>query len=207
MKLPVAYYQTNDVVSIAKGLLGKYLLTNIQGQLTGGMISETEAYAGIHDRASHAYGGRRTNRTETMYRKGGICYIYLCYGIHYLFNVVTGDLDVPHAVLIRSIFPLIGVETMAKRTRKSNIDQTISNGPAKLTKALGISLLYNGISLDGNSIWIEERGIKITKSDIQITKRIGIEYADSDALLPYRFLLKQGMDIKKNALIKKPKRL
>ena len=197
MKLPVAYYQTNDVVSIAKGLLGKYLLTNIQGQLTGGMISETEAYAGIHDRASHAYGGRRTNRTEIMYRKGGICYIYLCYGIHYLFNVVTGDLDVPHAVLIRSIFPLIGVETMAKRTRKSNIDQTISNGPAKLTKALGISLLYNGISLDGNSIWIEERGIKITKSDIQITKRIGIEYADSDALLPYRFLLKQGMDIKK----------
>ena len=197
MKLPVSYYQTDDVVYLAKDLLGKFLLSNIQGQLTGGMIIETEAYAGIHDRASHAYGGRRTNRTETMYRKGGICYIYLCYGIHYLFNVVTGDLDVPHAVLIRSIFPLIGVETMAKRTRKSNIDQTISNGPAKLTKALGISLLYNGTSLDGNSIWIEERGINITKSDIQTTRRIGIEYADSDALLPNRFLLKQGMDIKK----------
>jgi DNA-3-methyladenine glycosylase len=189
VKLPASYYQTNDVVSLARDLLGKSLFTNIQGKLTGGIIAETEAYAGIHDRASHAYGGRKTKRTETMYHKGGISYIYLCYGIHYLFNVVTGDLNIPHAILIRSIFPSQGIETMLKRTGKKKFNSYISNGPGKLTKALGISILHNGIPLNGDTIWIEDNGIQIPNSDIQITKRIGIEYAGPDASLPYRFLL------------------
>ena len=144
MKLPISYYQTNDVVYVAKDLLGKFLITNIEGFVTGGMIIETEAYAGIHDQASHAYGDRKTNRTKVMYREGGVSYIYLCYGIHHLFNVVTGELNVPHAVLIRGIFPMFGLKTMLKRAEKNKADYTISNGPGKLTKAMGISLLYNG---------------------------------------------------------------
>ncbi len=189
MKLPISYYQTNDVVYLAKDLLGKFLITNIEGLVTGGMIVETEAYAGIHDLASHAYGDRKTNRTRVMYREGGVSYIYLCYGIHHLFNVVTGKLDVPHAVLIRGIFPMFGLKTMIKRTGKNKADYTISNGPGKLTKAMGISLLYNGALLTDDTIWIEDRRIRIDPFNIQATRRIGVDYAGSDAFLPYRFLL------------------
>jgi len=203
MKLPVSYYQNNDVVFLAKDLLGKILFTNINGKITAGMISETEAYAGIHDRASHAYGGRKTNRTKTMFQKGGVCYIYLCYGIHQLFNVVTGELNIPNAVLVRSVYPLIGIETILERTGKRISDDTISNGPGKLSKALGISLTYNGISLTGNTIWIEENNDSISASDIRVTKRIGIDYASADAALPYRFILKHELiKHKKSALSK-----
>ena len=107
MKIPLSFYQSDDVVFLARSLLGKSLLTFLDGKLTGGIITETEAYAGINDKASHAYGGRKTKRTEVMYREGGVCYVYLCYGIHYLFNVVTGKKDVPHAVLIRGISLLL----------------------------------------------------------------------------------------------------
>ena len=189
MKLPVSYYQSNDVVHLAKDLLGKFLITNIEGNLTGGIITETEAYAGIHDQASHAYGDRKTNRTKVMYQEGGVSYIYLCYGIHYLFNVVSGELDVPHAILIRSIFPVIGLRTMLKRTGKNKPDYKISDGPGKLTKALGITLEQNKYPLNSNLVWIEDRKIEIVSEYIQVTNRIGVEYAGSDATLPYRFLL------------------
>ncbi len=201
MKLALSYYQSNDVVHLAKDLLGKFLITNIDGNLSGGIITETEAYAGIHDQASHAYGDRKTHRTKVMYRQGGISYIYLCYGIHYLFNIVSGMINIPHAILIRGILPIFGIDTMLKRTTKNKPIYSISNGPGKLTKALGITDEHNGYPLDGELIWIEDREIKINLGDVQTTKRIGLDYAGSDAFLPYRFLLKQKK-CKKNVQLK-----
>src|ERR1017187_7820728 len=126
MKLKREFYLREDVVQIAKELLGKVLFTNIGGKITAGIITETEAYAGITDKASHAYNNRRTPRTETMYAEGGVAYVYLCYGIHHLFNVVTAQKDTPHAVLIRAIKPIEGIPAILKRRNKTKIDKTIA---------------------------------------------------------------------------------
>lgn len=187
------------MVLLAKRLLGKSLFTNINGKLTGGIITETEAYAGITDRASHAYGGRRTARTEIMFQQGGVSYVYLCYGIHYLFNVVTGEEGNPHAVLIRGIYPVIGIDEILRRRKKSRLTKDVSDGPGKLTQALGITLKQNGNKLDDDEVWIEEDGLKISDSDILISKRIGVDYAGEDADLPYRFQLDPNFLDKKNA--------
>jgi DNA-3-methyladenine glycosylase len=188
-KLPVSYYQQDDVVQLARSFLGKYLMTNIGGIITGGIITETEAYAGITDRASHAYNGLRSKRTETMYREGGISYIYLCYGMHHLFNIVTNKKDIPHAILVRGIFPVFGIEKMQQRTGKNISGYDLTNGPGKLTKALGITTKLNGTPLTGHTIWIEDRSITYHDSDISSGPRIGVAYAKEDALLPYRFVL------------------
>ena len=190
IKLKESFYLQDDVVMITRELLGKYLLTNIDGVLCVGIITETEAYAGTSDRASHAYGGKRSNRTEVMFHEGGIAYVYLCYGIHSLFNIVTNVENVPHAVLIRAIHPMSGIDEMLKRTKKSKTGSGLTNGPGKLSKALGIHHKPTGVSLSGNKIWLEDRGVKIDEKDILVTPRIGIDYAGDDALLPYRFLLK-----------------
>lgn len=187
------------MVLLAKRLLGKSLFTNINGKLTGGIITETEAYAGITDKASHAYGGRRTARTEIMFQQGGVSYVYLCYGIHYLFNVVTGEEGNPHAVLIRGIYPVIGIDEILRRRKKSRLTKDVSDGPGKLTQALGITLKQNGNKLDDDEVWIEEDGLKISDSDILISKRIGVDYAGEDADLPYRFQLDPNFLDKKNA--------
>jgi DNA-3-methyladenine glycosylase len=188
-KLPVSYYRQEDVVQLARSFLGKFLMTNIDGVLTGGIITETEAYAGVTDRASHAYGGLHSKRTETMYRDGGISYIYLCYGMHHLFNIVTNKEDIPHAVLVRGIFPVTGIKKMLERTGKKTAGHQLTNGPGKLTKALGITTKLDGTPLTGNTIWIEDRGIVCRDSDITAGPRIGVAYAKEDALLPYRFVL------------------
>jgi len=184
------------VVEIARDLIGKEIFTNFNGELTSGMISETEAYEGITDKASHAFSGRRTKRTETMFLEGGRSYVYLCYGIHSLFNIVTGTVDTPHAVLIRGIIPKAGIKIMKARTGKTSLIN-ISSGPGKLCKAMGISLIHNNISLLGNQIWIEGdgfsydiKGYEVEDYKIETTKRIGIDYAGDDALLPYRFVIK-----------------
>ncbi|NQU32754.1 MAG: DNA-3-methyladenine glycosylase [Bacteroidetes bacterium] len=196
-KLPISYYLHSDVVYIARSLLGKYLFSNIDNILTGGIITETEAYQGTTDKASHAYAGIRTNRTEIMYRQGGVAYVYLCYGIHYLLNVVTADLNIPHAVLIRAIYPTMGTNEMLVRTGKTKVDYNLSNGPGKLTKAMGIKKLHNGTSYHGNEIWIEDNKIAIKRMDIEAGPRIGVDYAGKDALLPYRFVFNYGDYIKK----------
>lgn len=197
MKLPLSYYSGNNVIKIARDLIGKEIFTNFNGQLTSGIISETEAYEGITDKASHAFGGKRTKRTETMFLDGGRSYVYLCYGIHSLFNIVTAAAGTPHAVLIRGIFPKIGINIMTSRTGKTSVSN-IANGPGKLCVALGIKSKHNNISLIEDQIWIEGDGfsydIKTYEIDdykIETTKRIGIDYAGADALLPYRFILKQ----------------
>jgi len=189
-KLPERYYRADNVVGIAQDLLGKYLFTNIGNVITGGVISETEAYAGEIDKGSHAYGGKRTRRTEIMYQSGGVSYVYLCYGVHHLFNVVTNVENIPHAILVRGIVPTIGTDLMLSRTKKRKVDYSISNGPGKLTKALGIDIDHNQLSLQENEIWIEDKGVCFSEADIHTTPRIGIDYAEEDALLPYRFVLK-----------------
>jgi len=189
MLLPKTYYLHHDVVFLAKDLIGKYLFTKIDRQLCGGIITETEAYKGIEDRACHAFGGRRTPRNEMMYAPGGVAYVYLCYGIHPLLNVVTNQQDTPDAILIRAIHATHGEELMLKRTGKSQMSPQVTDGPGKVTKALGITLADNGEPLQNKRIWIEDRGLDLSKTEILATPRIGVEYAGEDALLPYRFKL------------------
>jgi DNA-3-methyladenine glycosylase len=195
MPLPREFYLHPDVVQVARDLLGKYLCTVIDGKFTSGVICETEAYEGVTDRASHAYGGRRTKRTEIMYMQGGTAYVYLCYGIHSLFNVVTNAVDIPHAVLIRGIFPAEGREIMLERTGKRAIGPKFGIGPGNVSKAMGIHYSHSGIDLvNGNleeRIWIEDKGTTPAESSIKISARIGVDYAGKDAGRPYRFELNE----------------
>lgn len=196
MILPGSFYERKDVVKIAKDLLGKMLVTNVGGVLTSGMIVETEAYAGVTDRASHAYGGRRTNRTEIMYMQGGVAYVYLCYGIHHLFNVVTNVRDVPHAVLIRAVEPVSGIEDMLRRRNKEKLQPVLTAGPGAMSEALGIRTHHTGLSLQGPDIFIDE-GIKIKDRDIVAATRVGVAYALDDALRPYRFYIRDNRFVSK----------
>lgn len=190
MKLAEDFYLSADVVQIAKDLLGKYLMTCFNGAITGGVIVETEAYEGVTDRASHAYNNRRTARTEVMYAKGGRAYVYLCYGIHSLFNIVTNVEDIPHAILVRGIVPSIGTDLMKERAGKRELQPEDGIGPGKVSKLLGIHYTHTGESLTGNKIWIEDKGFKTDGLAILSGPRIGVGYAGSDALLPYRFRLR-----------------
>jgi|ERR1035437_2762522 DNA-3-methyladenine glycosylase len=191
MKLKRDFYTRANVVRIAKELLGKVLFTKMNGKITAGIITETEAYAGVTDRASHAYNHRRTARTEVMYAVGGTAYVYLCYGMHHLFNVVTNEKNIPHAVLIRSIQPYEGTDIIFKRRGLiSGGKSSICNGPGTVSQGLGIKTSYTQTDLLGKTIWIEDRGIKILKNNITKSPRIGVSYAGADALLPYRFTVK-----------------
>jgi len=197
LKLPEEYYLNEDVVKLAKDLLGKVLFTNVNGDISGGIIVETEAYFGIKDKASHAYGGRRTNRTETMYAKGGIAYVYLCYGMHNLFNVVSATINDPHAILIRAIEPLIGKEIMEDRRNMPYTKAAISSGPGSAAKALGIDRSFNAKYLTGDDAWIEDHQITFHDDEIATTPRVGIAYAEEHALLPLRFFVKDNKYVSK----------
>ncbi len=191
-KLGPDFYVRANVVKIAAELIGKILVTEFEGIVTAGRIVETEAYAGKTDMASHARKGLRTPRTAVMYKSGGIAYVYLCYGIHHLFNVVTNKENIPHAVLIRSLEPLTGIEWMLKRTGKKNLDFTLTRGPGNVAKALGLFTHHNGSDLTGTELYILKDDFSIQKKDILATKRIGVAYAGKDADLPYRFILKNN---------------
>ena len=191
-KLPLPFYRQKNVCKTARQLIGKVLVTQFDDVVTAGRIVETEAYNGIHDKASHAWNGRRTNRTEIMYANGGLSYVYLCYGIHCLFNVVTNETDVPHAVLIRAVEPLYGIEHMLQRTKKQKPDYSLTRGPGNVAKALGIHTKHTGISLLGDELFIAKDGFVVKPSQIMATTRIGVDYAAEDALLPYRFILKDN---------------
>jgi len=197
LKLNPEYYLNEDVVGLAKDLLGKVLYTKIGDEITAGIIVETEAYFGIKDKASHAYAGRRTNRTETMYGTGGIAYVYLCYGMHHLFNVVTSVENDPLAVLIRGIEPLIGVEIIEERRNMPHTKGAISAGPGSAAKALGIDKSFNAKNLSGDDIWIEDHHIQYKEEDIAATPRVGIAYAKEHALLPWRFFVKGNKYVSK----------
>jgi DNA-3-methyladenine glycosylase len=189
-KLDNSFYDRADVVRIARELLGKILVTEFGGQLSSGRIVETEAYNGVVDRASHAWSGRRTNRTEVIYREAGTAYVYLVYGIHHLFNVVTNKKDIPHAVLIRALDPLEGIPLMLQRTGKEKLDFTLTRGPGNLSRALGLATLHTGASLHGGEIFIGDDGYCPRRAEIGVSPRIGVDYAGPDAELPYRFYIK-----------------
>jgi DNA-3-methyladenine glycosylase len=191
-KLDAPFYQRRDVTGIARDLLGKLLVTQWNGQRTIGRIVETEAYRGVTDKASHAFGGRRTARTEIMFAHGGVAYVYLCYGVHHLFNVVTGLKDEPHAVLLRGIEPVDGLTVMLSRTCKREGDFSLGAGPGNLSRALGIQTCHTGISLLGDSLYIADDGLLLSDRSILITPRIGVDYAGDDASLPYRFIVRDN---------------
>lgn len=190
--LQLDFFTRNDVVLIAKELLGKKLFTSVNNQITSGIIIETEAYAGSIDKASHAFNNRRTSRTEIMFKRGGCAYVYLCYGIHSLFNIVTSVDGEPHAVLIRGILPVDGIEIMKERTGKISLLPKNGIGPGNVSKLMGIQVSDSGRVLSDESIserkiWVQDEGILVKEEEIKIGPRIGVDYAGEDALLPYRF--------------------
>ncbi len=192
-KIQKSFYVREEVIRIAQELLGKIVVTNFDKVTTAARIVETEAYAGVTDKASHAWNGRRTNRTEIMYADGGTAYVYLCYGIHHLFNVVTNTIDIPHAILIRGAEPLLGIDKMLERTKKKKADYTLTKGPGNVSKALGIFTRHSGMSLLEEELFIAEDGFKLNKQSIIATPRIGVDYAGEDARLPYRFIIKDSL--------------
>lgn len=186
-KIEISWFQDDDVVSMAKLFLGKVLCTRIEGVVTKGKIVETEAYSGYNDKACHANGQRKTKRNEIMFEHGGHAYVYLCYGIHHLFNIVTNKQGKADAVLIRAIEPIEGIEIMMQRRRMNKPEKRLTAGPGVLTQAMGISVEYNTVKLDGDYVWMEEGD----NADIDIisTTRIGVDYAEEDALKPWRFYI------------------
>lgn len=189
-KVPLSFYNRKDVVKIARELLGKIIVTNFNGKITSGKIVETEAYVGIIDKASHSFAGRRTSRNEHMYSAPGTAYVYICYGMHHMMNIVTNEKEIPDAILIRAIEPLEGIEIMLKRTGKNKLDKTLTRGPGNVGKALGIFKHHSGLFLLDDEIFLMDNGEKIPDENIGISKRIGVESAGTDALLPYRFYVK-----------------
>lgn len=194
MKLTKTFYERSNVVTIAKELLGKQLVSKVDGKISAGIIVETEAYS-WKERGCHAFGGKKTPRNEVMFAAGGCGYVYLCYGMYNLFNVVTNTKDKAEAVLIRAIEPRIGIELMRER-RKSKHDRHLTSGPGKLTQALSITRKHNGTWLQDDDLWIEV-GDTVERKQIVTAKRIGIDYAGEDADLPWRFYLRDNVWVSK----------
>lgn len=196
-KLDKAFYQQTDVVDLARQLLGKYLFCKVDDMLCGGMIVETEAYKGPEDRGSHAYLNKRTPRNETMYAAGGKAYVYTCYGIHDLFNVVTGVEGSSHAILIRGLEPTEGIETMLERRKMEKLKPTLTAGPGALGKALGITKALNAVDLTGNEVWIEDRNVLVPENEICSGARIGMNFEGPYKTIPWRFWIKGNRYVSK----------
>jgi DNA-3-methyladenine glycosylase len=191
VKLPREFYTRSNVLTVTRDLLGKVLVVPApEGTRVSGIIVEAEAYRGPQDRASHAFGGRRTRRTETMYKGGGTAYIFFVYGMYNQFNVVTNVEGIPHAILIRALEPVEGIELMKLR-RAGQSERNLTNGPGKLCIALGIDRSLDGADLLGNKVWIEE-GERISRSRIASGPRVGIDYAEEWVDKPWRFWIKDN---------------
>lgn len=187
--LPDSFYTRTNVTHIARQLLGKKLITNVLGKRSAGIIVETEAYS-FRERGCHAYDNRMTDRNKVMFETGGVAYVYLCYGIHNMFNVVTNTRGSAEAVLVRALEPIEGEEWMLKRMKTTSLKR-ITSGPGKLTKAMGIDRTLNGKYLNSAEVWIEE-GVSVSSRQVVSSSRIGIDYAGDDALLPWRFSIKDN---------------
>ena len=192
--VPLSFFQRNDVVKIAKELVGMYLVHESKEGLTGGLIVETEAYCGAIDRACHAF-GKRTPRTEVMYKDGGAAYIYLCYGMYHLFNIVTNTSGSADAVLIRAIEPIWGIDLMRERTLKKEKDKRLASGPGLLGKSMAFNRDQSGITL-GEEIKVLRKINQEIVNKVART-RIGVEYAGEDALLPWRFIIEDNNYVSK----------
>lgn len=189
-KLPLHFYKRRDVVGIARELLGKIIVTSFEHIITSGRIVETEAYVAHIDKASHSFGGRRTPKNEHMYAQPGTAYVYVCYGMHQMFNIVTNEKDVPDAVLIRAVEPIKGIDIMLERTGKPSLDFTLTKGPGNVGKALGIFKKHSGLHLLDKDIYLIDDNFKLKADEIGISKRIGVESAFPDSELPYRFYVR-----------------
>ena len=188
-KLPKSFYLRNDVVKIAKELLGKILVTNWNNEYTSGRIVEAEAYAGEIDKASHASKGK-TKRTSVIFEEGGTAYVYLCYGIHEMFNIVTNKNGIAHAILIRAVEPIEGIDIMLRRTGKKALNETLTRGPGNVGKAFGFHRSQCGLSLQSDELYVADDGYEVDKKLIVASPRIGVDYAGEDALLDYRLYIK-----------------
>lgn len=196
MKLTREFYVREDTLQVARDLLGKILVVpDENGDRVSGSIVETEAYLGPADKAAHSYNNRRTKRTEVMFAEGGAAYVFFVYGMYFQFNVVTGKKDVPHAILIRAVEPLEGIEIMRKR-RGEMPDKNLTSGPGKLSIALGVDKSFDGEDLFGRRVWIEQNA-ENSKSKISSGKRIGIDYAEEYSGKPWRFWLKNNSFVSK----------
>jgi len=187
-KLPLSFYLGNDVLKIARDLLGKVLVTCWNKEYTSGRIVETEAYAGETDKASHASKGK-TARTEIMFNEGGKAYVYLCYGVHQMFNIVTNKEGIPDAILIRAVEPIDGIDIMLKRTGKKKLDETLTKGPGNVGKAFGFHTSQCGLLLNSDELFIGDDGYKLSKAMIGTSPRIGVDYAGKHAEWHYRFFV------------------
>jgi DNA-3-methyladenine glycosylase len=191
-KLPREFYTRPGVLTVARQLLGRLLVVPARdGSRVSGIIVETEAYRAPHDRASHAFGGRRTGRSETMYRVGGTAYVYFVYGMYHQFNVVSNARDVPHAVLIRALEPVEGVPRMRRR-RHGRPDRDLTSGPGERGLALGIDRTFDGADLLGDRVWIEDGARRIRPAEVASGPRIGIDYAAEWADRPWRFWIRDN---------------
>ena len=189
-KLPLDFYRRKNVVSIARDLLGKIIVTRFDGKITSGRIVETEAYVALTDKASHSFGGRRTGRNEHMYAAPGTAYVYICYGMHQMFNIVTNEKEIPDAVLIRAIEPLQGIDIMLQRTGKIKADYTLTKGPGNVGKALGIFKHHSGLHLLDDEIYLLDDKFVLEENQVGTSGRIGVANSGADALLPYRFYVR-----------------
>lgn len=191
-KLPRSFYARDNVELIAKELLGKVLCTHFDGILTSGMIVETEAYNGENDKACHSCVHGLTERTRVMFGKPGFAYVYLCYGIHHLFNVVSNEVNKADAILIRAIEPVHGIDEILRRRKKTKLERSVGGGPGIASKALGITTKHYGLDLLGDKIWIEDQGNSIIDKQIISSPRVGVDYAGEDAKRPWRFRIKHN---------------
>ncbi len=191
--IPKSYFVSADVIDVSRSLIGKVICTDFDNCLTNGVIVETEAYRAPEDKASHAFGNKRTTRTAPMFLEGGRSYVYLCYGIHHLFNIVTGGINMAHAVLIRAIEPLEGIDRMLSRRNQNKLSTRLTAGPGSLSKALGIDTSKNNRTLvKENNIWIEDHDLKIEADQIISSPRVGVQYAEECAAWPWRFRLRDN---------------
>lgn len=190
-RLAREFYARSDVLEVARDLLGKTLVVpNRSGARVAGIIVETEAYRGPEDKASHAYNGRRTRRTETMYGVGGTAYVYFVYGMYNQFNVVTNVEDVPHAILVRAVEPVEGLNIIRRR-RPGRFEHELTSGPGRLCVAMGIDRKLDKADLLGDRVWIEE-GFTVSRHQIVRGPRIGIDYAEEWAKKPWRFWIRDN---------------
>lgn len=198
-KLTREFFTRADTVQIARDLLGATLVVpDENGVRVSGIIVETEAYCGIEDKAAHSYNNRRTKRTETMFAVGGTVYIFFIYGMYYQFNIVAGETESPHAILIRAIEPLENIELMRER-RGQMKDANLTSGPGKLCIAFGIDKTFNNADLLGDQVWLE-KGAKVSDAEIVAGKRIGIDYAEEYAEKPWRFWLKENKFVSRKVI-------
>jgi len=186
-RLPKSFFR-RDAETMARELLGRYLVRRSEAGRSIVRIVETEAYLGEKDPASHSFGGRRTTRTETMYRAGGVAYVYFIYGIHHCMNVVTGASEEASAVLVRAGEPIAGLGSMTRHRglRRTPRAGDLAGGPGKLCQALGVDRSLDGVDLTRGELRVVE-GVPVGAESIVTGPRVGVDYAGEAAHWPLRY--------------------